>query len=211
MFKVKEVVPIRRKNTFWTADLKAYREATAKGQGMSTTKSEIEAIEKGIRASVVLNDPMTQSFAPSPADGAGTARDIGATGFDGTRGDLRRAYASNALEDALFVGDGGINTDTLRRRLPRHEGFRRLPRNEGFMSHNLFDIDEEGDGGDDDLANQRRSLMRTANCIPGGLPEAGSVLFSQLEGERRTLMRILHTELAEDSPAPSEMCSATKI
>lgn len=172
MFFLKEVAPIRQKNTFWSHDIQAYRRAN--GQGVSTTKSEIEAIERGIRASIMLNERMTKSFEPHPMGKAESKRNMYAsTGALGDlRGNLRRTYGNNALESALYAGDidsAVTSTRNLRRRRPT--------RNEGTLNQGLYSIDEDDDDGDD-LANERGSLMRTANRIPGGLAEAGSVLFS---------------------------------
>ena len=173
MFWLKEVVPIRQKNTFWTHDVKAYREAKAKGPSASTTKSEIEAIDKGIRASIMLNESMPQSFEMHHTDNVVSGSDVYAStgAVDDFRGNLHRAYASNALESALFVGNveaSKQSTRNLRRRRPT--------RNEGTLNQDLSAIEEEDNS--DNLANERGSLMRTAHCIPGGLAEAGSVLFS---------------------------------
>mmetsp|Transcript_13621 Transcript_13621/g.29587 ORF Transcript_13621/g.29587 Transcript_13621/m.29587 type:complete len:849 (-) Transcript_13621:54-2600(-) len=174
MFWLKEVVPIRQKNTFWTRDVKAYREAKAKGPSASTTKSEIEAIDRGIRASIALNERMPQSFEMHQTENGVSRSDVYASAgaVDDFRGNLHRAYASNALESALFVGDveaSKQSTRNLRRRRPT--------RTERPLNQDLSAIEEEEDNSDD-LANERGSLMRTAHCIPGGLAEAGSVLFS---------------------------------
>mmetsp|Transcript_33632 Transcript_33632/g.67867 ORF Transcript_33632/g.67867 Transcript_33632/m.67867 type:complete len:226 (+) Transcript_33632:517-1194(+) len=174
MFWLKEVVPIRQKNTFWTRDVKAYREAKAKGPSASTTKSEIEAIDRGIRASIALNERMPQSFEMHQTENGVSRSDVYASAgaVDDFRGNLHRAYASNALESALFVGDveaSKQSTRNLRRRRPT--------RTERPLNQDLSAIEEEEDNSDD-LANERGSLMRTTHCIPGGLAEAGSVLFS---------------------------------
>ena len=194
MFWLKEVVPIRQKNTFWTHDVKAYREAKAHNPRMSTTKSEIEAIEKGIQASIALNERVMKSLEPLSTDEVGSRRDAYASTrvVDDLRGDLHRAYATNALESALFVGNvdaTGQGPQYLRRRRPT--------RNEKMLPQDLFCIEEDDN---DNLANERGSLLRTASRIPGGLAEVGSVLFSpSLEQARDSV--------SNDSYRPSQQPS----
>ena len=175
MFWLKEVVPIRSKNTFWTHDIKAYRMARRNGSEVAATKSEIEAIDKGIRASMILNENVSKSHEPQlPAQHkmASTGNLHASTGsINPQRGDFRRAYASNALEDALFAGN--VDPYVSSRHFTKHQyPHRREAMDLGGLA-SIYEGHEE-----DSLAKERRSLLQAAHRIPGGLPEARSVLFS---------------------------------
>ena len=193
MFWLKEVVPIKRKNTFWSHDVKAYRNAKRDNiGGISTRKSEIEAIERGIRASIMLNENgrLAKSLEPQKvADGNDTVdrkNMYASTGLlDQIKSDeLRNHYASNAIEDAFYVSNvepRTISSRNLRRRHPS-------PRNGVGRNNpqNLFTIDEEGDNGESNLARERESFIRTANRM-GGLAQVESVLFFDDEDSSSTL------------------------
>lgn len=195
MFWLKEVVPIKRKNTFWTHDIKAYRNAKREHiGGISTRTSEIEAIERGIRASIMLNENgrLAKSLEPQKvASGIDIAehknRYASAGLLDQIKADeLRSHYASNAIEDAFYVSNvepRTISSRNLRRRHPS-------PRN-GVSGNNppsLFTIDEEGEegGSRSSLARERESFIRTANRM-GGLAHVESVLFFEDEDSSSTL------------------------
>ena len=194
MFWLKEVVPIKRKNTFWSHDIKAYRNAKREHNGgVSTRKSEIEAIERGIRASVMLNENgrLAKSLEPQKvASGSVTTEHknmyASAGLLDQIKSDeLRSHYASNAIEDAFYVSNveptRTISSRNLRRRHPS-------PRN-GVSKNtppSLFTIDEEGEEGGNNLARERESFIRTANRM-GGLAQVESVLFFEDEDGRSTL------------------------
>lgn len=193
MFWLKEVVPIKRKNTFWTHDIKAYRNAKRENNGgISTRTSEIEAIERGIRASIMLNENgrLAKSLQPqkvaSGSDTAGHKNMYASTGLlDQIKSDeLRSQYASNAIEDAFYVSNvepRTISSRNLRRRHPS-------PRNgvSGNKPPSLFTIDEEGEEGGSSLARERESFIRTANRM-GGLAHVESVLFFEDEDSSSTL------------------------
>lgn len=183
MFWLKEVVPIRKKNTFWSHDIKAYRNAKREHNcGVSTRKFEIEAIERGIRASIMLNQNgrLAKSLEPQTVASGSVATEhknmYASAGFlDQIKSDeLRSHYASNAIEDAFYVSNvepRTISSRNLRRRHPS-------PRN-GVSKNtppSLFTIDEEGEEGGNNLARERESFIRTANRM-GGLAQVESVLF----------------------------------
>mmetsp|Transcript_9837 Transcript_9837/g.27548 ORF Transcript_9837/g.27548 Transcript_9837/m.27548 type:complete len:237 (+) Transcript_9837:121-831(+) len=193
MFWLKEVVPIKRKNTFWTHDIKAYRQAKRENNGgASTRKSEIEVIERGIRASIMLNENgrLAKSLEPQKVATDSNAEVqnnmYASTGLlDQIKSDeLRSNFASNAIEDAFFVSNvepRPVSSRNLRRR-------HRSPRNEDNRNSppSLFTIDEEGEQEGDNLARERESLIRTANRM-GGLAHVESVLFFEDEDSSSTL------------------------
>ena len=179
MFWLKEVVPIKRKNTFWTHDVKAYRKAKRENNGsISTRKSEIEAIERGIRASITLNENgrLAKSLEPQKVATDSNAKlqnnKYASTGLlhQIEADELRHNFASNAIEDAFFVSNVQ----------PRPASSRNLRRRHHFSNKknapSLFTIDEDAEQEGDNVSRERESFIRTANRM-GGLSHVESVLF----------------------------------
>lgn len=189
MFWFKEVVPIRKKNTFWTRDVKAYRCAKRENKGgLSTRKSEIEAIERGIRASIVLNQNgrLAKSLEPQKVATVSDTRlqknMYASTGLldQIESDDLRSHYASNAIEDAFYVSNVEPRTISSRNLRRRRNNSPRSANNRNNPPTSLFTIDEECESGRDGLARERESFIRTANRM-GGLHQVESVLFFEDE------------------------------
>lgn len=189
MFWLKEVVPIKRKNTFWTHDVKAYRQAKREN---NSRKTEIEAIERGIRASIMLNEKgrLAKSLEPQKVATGSNAKlqnnKYASTGLlDQIEADeLRHNFASNAIEDAFFVSNvqpRPVSSRNLRR---RHHSPRDGDNRNNAPS--LFTIDEDAEQEGDNVSRERESFIRTANRM-GGLSRFESVLFFEDEDSSRTL------------------------
>ena len=195
MFWLKEVVPIKRKNTFWTHDVKAYRQAKREN---NSRKTEIEAIERGIRASIMLseNGRLTKSLVPQKVATGSNAKlqnnKYASTGLlDQIEADeLRHNFASNAIEDAFFVSNVQPRPASSRNLRRRHHSSPRDGDNRK-NARSLFTIDEDADQEGDNVSRERESFIRTANRM-GGLSRFESVLF--FEDEDSSTSRTLHEE-----------------
>lgn len=98
MFWLKEVAPVRKKNAFWSQDVKIAR----KDEGRDVDTQKIEA---GLEAVIELNK------------GAPPGRDIHKMTSVPDLGEVRRkAMAANAMEDAFFFGGtdlGDVNNQIV--------------------------------------------------------------------------------------------------
>ena len=160
MFKVKEVAPVKNKNTFWSRDVKIARHRR------KTVEPNTKAIKLGVKAALELEEALARE--------GNLHTDANTRGHRHHRYQdqmrvaeaRRRGLAANVLEDALFVGGGNIIAV------------------EDIVAGGAVDDDilpSESDLRDyvDDLTmdTDKESLLGMAVKF-GGLGEAGELLFS---------------------------------
>ena len=160
MFKVKEVAPIKNKNTFWSRDVKIARHRR------KTIEPNTKAIKLGVKAALELEEALAREgnlHTDANTHGHRHRRHQDQMRVAEAR---RRGLAANVLEDALFVGGGNIIAE------------------EDIVAGGAVDDDilpSESTLRDyvDDLTmdTDKESLLDTAEKV-GGLEEAGELLFS---------------------------------
>jgi len=160
MFKVKEVAPIKNKNTFWSRDVKIAR------NHRRTIKPDAKAIKLGVKAALELEEALAREghlHTDANTHGHRHRRHEDQMRVAEAR---RRGLAANVVEDALFVGGGNIIAD------------------EDIVAGGAVDDDilpsesvlrEYVD--DLTMDTDKESLLDSADKI-GGLDEAGELLFS---------------------------------
>jgi hypothetical protein len=162
MFKVKEVAPIKNKNTFWSRDVKIARHRR------KTIEPNTKAIKLGLKAALQLEEALAREGNLHTDANACTHGHRHRRHQDQMRvaEARRRGLAANVLEDALFVGGGkiiagqdivagGAVDDDI---LPDESTLR------NYVDDLTMDTDKE-------------SLLDSAEKV-GGLEDAGELLFS---------------------------------
>lgn len=154
MFALKEVTPIKNKNTFWSRDVKIARRPYRKERLAPNAR----AIKLGVKAALELEEALakegelhTNKETPLYEDAVRVAEA------------KRRGLAANAVEDALFVG-GGSAFDQMDI----------IPG--GAVSDDLIP-DEDTYLDSESVDSDKASLLDVAEKA-GGLEEAGELLFS---------------------------------
>jgi len=107
MFKLKEVVPIQNKNTFWSRDVKVERQHRRKAMDPDT-----KAIKLGVKAALELQEALAKEGKLHDDDEVLEKNQ--ADQYDDymkLTEAKRRGLAANVLEDALFVGGGAFVGD----------------------------------------------------------------------------------------------------
>ena len=160
MFKVKEVAPIKNKNTFWSRDVKIAR------NHRKTIKPNAKAIKLGVKAALELEEALAREGHLHTEANTHSHRHRRHEDQMRVAEARRRGLAANVVEDALFVGGGNIIAD------------------EDIVAGGAVDDDilpSESALRDyvDDLTmdTDKESLLDSADKV-GGLDEAGELLFS---------------------------------
>jgi len=156
MFALKEVVPVKDKNTFWSRDVKIAK----RGFRKERLAPNAQAIKLGIKAALELEEALAKEGELH------TNNDI--TLYDDkvrVAEAKRRGLAANAVEDALYVGGG--------------RAFDRMDTNiipGGAVSDDLIP-DEDTYLDSESVDSDKASLLGVAEKA-GGLEDAGELLFS---------------------------------
>lgn len=179
MFRLKEVAPIKHKNTFWSRDIKIvkedHRRQSAYGRHstfrrQSNIKPDKGTIKEGVNAALELEDNLaSQGLLHNDPHHTGVAK-VHFKDDEVKVGEARRkGLASNAVEDALYVG--GLDFLSDMSVVPGGAV------NDAQLPDEATYLDTVSD-----ISSDQASLLDAADTA-GGLEQAGELLFAPVAQE----------------------------